>query len=51
MSNVRHKIGVGFTESIPIDGNASTLIFPILDNRGRAILDQNSNYLIDQNGS
>ena len=51
MSNVQHRIGIGFDESEPIDGEASVVTFAILDNRGRAILDQNGNFLIDQNGT
>lgn len=51
MSDVKHKIGFGFKECIAIDGDDDIVTFAILDNRGRAILDQNSNFLIDQNGS
>lgn len=51
MSDVRHRIGVGNNTSIPIDGELGVLVFPILDQLGRAILDQEDNYLIDQNGS
>lgn len=50
MSDVKHKIEVGFVSDIEIDGTPSLLLFAILDQQGKQILDQENNYILDQNG-
>lgn len=50
MSDVKHKIEVGFISDIEIDGSTVERLFAILDQQGKQILDQENNYILDQNG-
>ena len=49
MTDVRHRIGIGFESDTAIDGQTELIEFGILDQNGRQILDQNTNYIQDQN--
>lgn len=49
MSNIKHRIWVGFPTNDTIDGGIVNL-FGILDQNGNRILDQEHNYILNQNG-